>query len=447
MSGRLSRRSFLGVATAASIVTIPRPRLAGALDAGSAPERVDCEVAVVGLTVGGLVAARELERRGIRVVVLDDGTNPGTVDPWLTQDHPRLRRLATELGLEIEAMDGDGWVLDGDGATQVPDGALVSGGRSTAELVSAFHKLDRMASELDAAEPWSAVNARVRDARTLGSWLDDSVIGDRARARLHAGLELALGAPSHEVSLLFALAVIESAGGTNSLVRAAYLPEARIAGDLIAALTASLPETPRRVTVRKIDIEGHGVTVDAGGLLVRARQLVVASAQQRDGAVTRFSRGVRVLVACTYASTPWRQQSLSGRVLGDGHPVHAVHVAEGGRTLVAVIAGEAAVRRRRLEPDERRKEVLTLLGRWFGKSAEHPVRYEELTDRCAARVVGAPGALTSDGPDLRANVGSVHSVAPETATTWIGHSEGLVEVGQRVVAELTASLGRHRAGA
>mgnify|MGYP000585418779 CR=1 FL=1 len=76
-------------------------------------------VAVIGAGMAGLIAARELQRRGIDVVVLESASRPGgrmlaettalgsRVDlggQWIGHGHHRFEALAAELGTTVFAM-------------------------------------------------------------------------------------------------------------------------------------------------------------------------------------------------------------------------------------------------------------------------------------------------------------------------------------------------------
>jgi monoamine oxidase len=449
----VSRRAFLGAAGAAGTATlVGRSRLgvAGALAEPSA-EEIEIDVAVVGHTLSGLVAAAECRRAGLSVAVLGGAGAPaGEQERWLLAGHRALIGLARQVGVRVESLLGDRRaheVVDGE-MRPLPEGALSHDTRAAAEMASALVKLDRMAAEVDPDAPWAGVNAAVRDGQSLAAWLDLSVAGSPARRRLDQGFELAFGAPASEVSLLFALMVVGSTGGSEALLRAAYSPSLAIGGGLAAVserLARRLAGSVLPYQVGDAATDGKAVTLQAPGSTVIARHAIAADLSGPGvlgrGPVGRFVPGTLALAGCTYAKGPGRGTERAVRVVGDGAPVHAVQPIDGGRTLVAVIAGGAARRWARLDEAERKRAVLDALGRWFGPPAAGPARYREFTGTSAARVVGLPGAVMSAGPDLRAPANRVHRAGPETAMSWIGHGEGLVEAGKRAAAEVTAREG------
>lgn len=434
MGDRLSRRAFLGTAGAAALVAAPGTRLAGAEE--SAGEHVRAAVAVLGGSLADLVAAYELRHRGVEVAVVARDVSGVDMDPCRAEDHDRLTRLARSLGLRVDRVAERGASLEGGprGAEVISVGAFTADGRAGAEIASAFRKLDRMASEFDVAEPWGAVNASVRDALTLGGWIDQAIAGDQARHRLHQGFGLVFGAPASEVSLLFALATVASAGGARALFDAAYYPDAWVRG-LRDALGRSLGPALHEGAVSSLDAEDGGVELRVGGSTISARRAVVSDPTVSGGSGrSRFTPGNVVTVVCTYASAPWGSHGWSGRVLGDGAPVHAVWPAGDGTMLVAALAGPRALG----EVDECRVAALDALGRWLGPEAADPARCQVVVDSDTARVAAPPGALSAAGPGLRAADGRVHSTGSESALAWIGHPEGQVEIGRRVADEIVA---------
>lgn len=441
MTSRVSRRAFLGSAGAAALVTVPGSRLAGAQERSEAQLRAD--VAIAGGHLSSLVAAHELSRRGVDVAVLAGDAPVVDLEPCLQGRHERLAGLGRSLGLRIETLRSRGAALEG-GATSAEEvsepGAFSADGRTAAEIRTAFRKLDRMASEFDAAGPWTAVNASVRDALTLGGWIDQSIAGDGARHRLQQGFELIFGAPAAEISLLFALATVASAGGAGDLFDAAYYPDASIHG-LREALARSLRTRLHEGLVQSLEVADGGVLLRVGDSAVSARRAIVSDPSLfGGGSRARFGPGSVVTVSCTYSSGPWRSRGLSGRVLGDGAPVQAVWPGADGRTLVATVAGAEA---RRTNGDDLRDAVLDALGRWLGPEAAHPSGCEVTVGSTTARVVAPPGALGALGSELRTAEGPLYPAGPETATAWIGHGEGQVEIGRRVADEVVAGLRGH----
>lgn len=436
----MSRRGFLGGAGAVSLVAVSRPGVAAALRQTEG-DHLEVDVAVVGNSLTGLVAARHVANEGLDVAVL--GRAPEASTTCFMSSHDRLAGLARSLGLAIGRVPDRGAPVDGrsDGSAEIDDpGDLSADGRAAAEIRTAFRKLDRMASEFEVDAPWAAVNAGIRDGRTLGSWIDEAIAGELAHERLHHGFELIFGAPASQVSLLFALAAVAGTGGAAPLFEAAYLPDAYVDG-LEDTLRRSVSGSLVEGTVEVLHGDLDRVEARVGGHRVAARRVVAAAPVPGDDPRrSRFVPGSVTTAVCTYSAAPWRHRGLSGRVFGDGAPVHVVTPIADGRTLIATTRDDGG-------PDDgRRDAVLESLGRWLGRSAASPIGYEEHTGVSGGRVAAPPGALTGLGSDLREPDGAMHHAGPETALAWIGHPEGLVEIGQRVAAETARALSRFGPG-
>ena len=98
----------------------------------------------------------------------------------------------------------------------------------------------------------------------------------------------------------------------------------------------------------------------------------------------------------------------------------------------------------RLEPAERREQVLGGFAALFGEEALRPI---DFTDQRWGREFrarrphrsGAARSWTQFGPLLRKLVGPLHWAGTETADEWTGFMDGAVRL-QRAAAEVAAAL-------
>ena len=96
-------------------------------------------------------------------------------------------------------------------------------------------------------------------------------------------------------------------------------------------------------------------------------------------------------------------------------------------------------------PDVRRAAVLAKLVEFFGRRAKTPVAYLENDWSCDGWTTGCVSAvprnvLTRFGHALRTPVSRIHWAGTETSEAWCGYMDGAVRSGERVAAEVLASL-------
>lgn len=436
-----------------------------------------CDAAVVGAGLAGLVAARELQRAGLEAIVLEardrvggrlwNHSLPGGgvvelggqfVGP--TQD--RIAALADDLGVDTFPT-----FVAGEMQASVAGRAdlrLASG--SVAGIVS---ELDALAAELPLDAPWEAPRAREWDAQTLHTWLTPRVQDPAVAALLALVVSAVFTAEADELSLLHVLAYIRSAGtlGLLTAVEGGAQESRFVGGSQLVAirLAEQLGAGVVRLDapVRRIRQHRERVVLDAAGLLVRARRVVVATPLALTGIAhepplparrvqlqQRAAPGATIKVHAVYERPFWREQGLNGRVITDeGHVTVTFDNSPPSGTpgvLVAFVEADAARDFEQRAAAERRALVLAALVRFFGPAAGEPIEYvetnwaeQEWTRGCYGANFG-PGAWTRYGDALRAPVGRVHWAGAETSPVWMNYMDGAVRSGERAAAEVVAAL-------
>jgi len=161
------------------------------------------------------------ERVGGRV---DRGTtDPGvTLDlggTWAGHGQDRILDWAAQFGVASVAQHTDG-------RNQVELGGIVSSYSGTIPRVGIPALLDmarmqlavgRAAKRVDPATPWTARDAERLDAVTLDGWLRSRMHGRKARSLLNVACRTIWGAEADELSMLYVLSYIASAGGLDPL--------------------------------------------------------------------------------------------------------------------------------------------------------------------------------------------------------------------------------------
>ena len=239
---------------------------------------------------------------------------------WIGPTQDRILALADEVGvetLEQYAFGAARMAIDGfDDAAQ-------------AEVALVMAELERMAAELPADAPWTAVHALDRDSQTLHTWLEAHPISEPARAYVHVVMAELFTAEPAEVSLLHVLNYVRSAGSCDHLLHVAQ--ERRfVAGsqEISVRVAQRLGDGAVRLghPVRRIMQDGRTVVAEADGLTVTARRAVVAVPVALCDRITyeprlpvelaqvhqRVAPGTVFKIHCLYERPFWRDEGWSG---------------------------------------------------------------------------------------------------------------------------------------
>jgi monoamine oxidase len=451
------------------------------------PGSRDADVIVVGAGLAGLVAARQLvaARKNVLVLEARDRVGGRTANAsigagkvtemggeWVGPTQDRLLSLARELRIETFPTYYEGRnLLDLGGKVRRYKGTIPRlSPFALLDLDRARRKLRKAAARVPADAPWTAPKAAELDSQTLATWIRKAARTKKARRLLEIATGTVMGTGTAELSLLWMLSYVNSAGSFDALidteggaqqdrfVGGSQLISQRLSEELGDAVVLSAP-------VRRISQDGGGLHIDADGISSRAQRVVVAVPPplaarisftpslggRRDQLTQRMANGALTKCAAVYAEPFWRANGLTGQAVTDRGPVSTTfdNSPPDGTpgVLLGFIAGAEAIRHARLSEDERRRIVLDSFTRLFGPEAAQPGIYletawaEEEWSRGGPVCSFAPGALSEYGEALRRPTGRVHWAGAETATVWCGYMEGAVRSGERAAEEVLDAEG------
>jgi monoamine oxidase len=490
--GEVSRRQLVGGA-AVGAAALAAPEIAEARKRRRKRRRKkpavrNADVAVVGAGLAGLVAARRLKRAGKKVLVLEarnrvggrcfsrklagasDVANLGATFVGPTQD--RIIGLADELDIDVFPTYNTGRnVLYFNGRRDTYEGAVPPvDPAALVEAQKAIIQLDSMANEVPLDAPWKAPRAAEWDGQTFETWKLANTFSPDGRKLIDLAVQAIFSCEARDVSLLFILFYIHSAGSLELLINTAGgAQESRIEGgtQLIADRLAAQIGRRRvllRSPVRRIRRRKGRVEAISDKVTVRAKRLVVAVPPAIAGRI-RFEPGVPALrdqltqrvplgsVTKTFAiyDTPfWRDDGLTGQVTSDTGPVRVTFDGSpksgSPGVMLGFVDGDDARILNALPEAERHRQEIESYVRYFGEKARNPRAVfdypwdNDTIARGAPIGIMPPGALLSFGEALRRPVGPIHWAGTETATVWNGYMDGAVQSGERVADEVLASL-------
>lgn len=428
---------------------------------GHPVDRQDAQVVVVGAGYAGLIAARDLRRHGIDVLVLEARDRVGgrvhtrrTAGGWPIElgamwfgpPHRRVQELVREYGATtaLTSTDGDALCVDGDERRRASGELPPWGPHVALALWVTVRRLDAMASRIDPRRPWAARHAAEWDATSAGAWLRRNVPPGRARRLVELVLRAEACTDLDGVSLLAALTRIRGMGGLGASQRTeggALQSLFSDGADAIArTIAAGLGDGLRlRSEVRSIHQDARGVTVAASTTTVgldewrddapatgrserpvRAERVIVTLPPPlagrlifepplpaaRDHLTQRMAMGSVYKALAVYDRPFWRELGLSGSAtLFDGPvPVVAdVSMPTGPGVLAVLVDARAADRMGRAGPAARRRIVLGVLTRLFGPHAADPLDWhdhhwsDDPFTRGGYTALNPPGAITTAG--------------------------------------------------
>ena len=473
---RWSRRKFLitTAATAAGTATSGITRSACAY-AQQVPRASNVDVAIVGAGISGLTTARELVKAGIdNIVVLEarDRVGGRTYNhdigkghvaegggQWVGPTQTAILELCEELGVGTFETYLKGNLIYRTGAGQMEVPYPMSG----QPLTPTQKRIDQLAATVPLNAPWKAERAEEWDAISLADWARANGVRGEALGDLQTAAALTLGSSAEQLSFLYFLYYVHSAGSLHDLeTMKGGAQDSRIEGGsqiLSIKMAEALGDKVRLSSpVSRIVQSDDGVLIETAGAKISAKQLVMAlmpgscthiqfephlpeaRAQLQKKSVQRSS-GVKYNVV--YDRPFWRERGLNGMLIGDAGPLGFTtdnSPPDGSLGVILVITGIEGLGGTLAA---RKKRIVTELADVFGEQANDVIGFHEMDwggERYTAGCVSplAPGVLTQYGAALRESVGRIHWAGTETAEVWTGYMDGAVRAGRHTAKRIAA---------
>ena len=443
----------------------------------------DVDYCVVGAGFAGLTAALRLKQAGHSVALMeardrvggrtftevrDDGLWIDRGGAWIGPGQDAIYALMKEFGVPSykQYVDGDAMMfVDGKKYRYKGTIPLSMSPFAVANIGAVFLELTHMCKSIPLEAPWEAPKAQKWDQLSWAAWLNKNTLSKPAHELLESAISGLYTSAASELSLLFVLYQMASAGGPSFVLGVKDAAEdARPVGGMGAIHRPMVAELGDSIhlsqPVRSISQDADGVVVRSDDMVVRARRAIVAVpiaiASQiiyepmlpvdRSFLHQRMPLGAVFKIALVYDAPFWRADGLSGQSFAPGSPANLTidSCTDTGRpgVLTVITEGPEARRIGQLTEPERRKAVLDAVAERFGDEALSPVDYVEqnwTVERYSGGGMIAhspPGVLTEFGPALREPCGRLHWAGTESSAVMYGFIDGAVRSGERAAAEV-----------
>lgn len=422
-------------------------------------------VVLVGAGMSGLIAARDLRRRGVDVVVLEAADRPGgrslaettalgsRVDlggQWIGHDHDRLVALADELGSTRYVMHT--W----------PVPAIVADGRRvrpwSLSIVLALVSLVVL-SLIRALRPSLGSTSSVQD------WLNK--VPGRARRLLEVAALVSWTADLDRVSARTALTMIKRQHGLITMLSTKGGAQDSLivegVGTLVERLAADLgPALRLGRSVTEIARDDEGVTVRTAAGDIRAEAVIVsvpppmAKHIRHEPALPAFRTAVEqgtfmgtvYKAIAVYPEPFWRGESIGELLLLDDVGIGVFDSSPpGGPGHLCMLAGGPEARKLdALGLEARKAKLLSALAAQLGPGVVEVAGWHEKSWHVDPHAGGGYLALPDRDADFALPVsaepiGRVHWAGTETAQDHPGYFDGAIEAGERAAREVCDLIG------
>ena len=422
------------------------------------------DVIVIGAGVSGLFAAKELTRRGYRVLVLEARDRVGgrtythrtssgqAIDlggQWVGTPQKRVMGLIPSLGLSLfPQWDTGRHIMNFDGQ-RMEYGGNISESKPDKNFTDFIQKLDRMAQNLEDHRDLDGIAAR--------EWLDKECPDPRVRSTIDWLFKVCISIESRDLSAYYWLYFLKGSGGYARLSDIQNgAQEFRIQGGsmgICEALSVGLDirfdspvvridQSDRSciVSTRDKEYSCQRVIVTVPPPLNRHIQYVPELPHAKRTLYQNIRMGRVIKVVLVYPEPWWRHKGYSGEIISNRSPIYLAYDACSADTsyaaLVCFVCGDDV-------DHYDRTTLLQGFADYFGEPRmlepssvfEKDWTEERYSEGCYFGVTDKT-ILSQYGRAFQEPFGRILWAGTETAGEWMGYIEGAIESAERVVSQI-----------